>query len=80
MCDGPCKTANEESLARDEGGCCTPQLREVTYKTVHGCQLRTTPVTATNFFRPWMQLSAEPLSSEGGHGSVCDDQAARRTT
>ena len=42
MCDGPCKTANDESLARDEGGGRTPPLREATYKTVQGCLLRTT--------------------------------------
>ena len=48
MCDGPCKTADEESLARDEGGGRTPPLREATYKTagVQGCLLRTTPATA----------------------------------
>ena len=46
MCDGPCKTANDESLARDEGGGRTPALREATYKTVQGCLLRTTPATA----------------------------------
>ena len=50
MCDGPRKTANDESLARDEGGGRTPLLREATYKTVQGCLLRTTPATATNFF------------------------------
>ena len=27
MCDWPCKTANDESLARDEGGGRTPPLR-----------------------------------------------------
>ena len=51
MCDGPRKTANEESLARDEGGGRIPLLREATYKTVQGCLLRTTPATATKFFR-----------------------------
>ena len=46
MCDGPRKTANDESLARDEGGGRIPLLREATYKTVQGCLLRTTPATA----------------------------------
>ena len=50
MCDGPCKTADDESLARDEGGGRNQPLREATYKTVQGCLLRTTPATATNFF------------------------------
>ena len=50
MCNGPRKTANDESLARDEGGGRIPLLREATYKTVQGCLLRTTPATATNFF------------------------------
>ena len=49
MCDGPCKTADDESLARDEGGGRNPPLREATYKTVQGCLLRTTPATATKF-------------------------------
>ena len=52
MCDGPRKTANDESLARDEGGGRIPRLREATYKTVQGCLLRTTPATATKFFFP----------------------------
>ena len=47
MCDGPRKTANDESLARDEGGGRKP--RKATYITVQGCLLRTTPVTATKF-------------------------------
>ena len=50
MCDGPRKTANDESLARDEGGGRIPLLRVATYKTVQGCLLRTTPATATKFF------------------------------
>ena len=37
MCDGPRKTANDESLARDEGGGSIPRFREATYKTVQGC-------------------------------------------
>ena len=49
MCNGPCKTATDESLARDEGSRRTPPLREATYKTVQGCLLRTTPATATKF-------------------------------
>jgi len=49
MCDGPRKTADDESLARDEGGGRIPRLREATYKTVQGCLLRTTPATATKF-------------------------------
>ena len=50
MCAGPHKTANDESLARDEGGGRIPRLREATYKTVQGCLLRTTPATATVSF------------------------------
>ena len=49
MCDGPRKTANDESLARDEGGGRIQRLREATYKTVQGCLLRTTPATSTKF-------------------------------
>ena len=51
MCDRPCKTANDETLARDEGGGRIPPLREATYKTVQGCLLRTTPATPTIIFR-----------------------------
>ena len=74
------KSANDESLARDEGGGRNLFMEVATYKTVQGCPLRMTPATANHFFfRLWMQLCAEPPSSEGGHGGVYDDQAARRT-
>ena len=77
---GYIKSANDESLARDEGGGRNLFMEVVTYKTVQGRRLRMTPATANQFFRLWMQLCAEPPSSEGGHGGVYDDQAARRTT
>ena len=70
MCDGPCKTANDESLARDEGGGRNLFMEVATYKTVHGRRLRMTPATAKHVSRLWMQLCAEPQSSEGGHGDV----------
>ena len=41
------KTANDELLARNEGGGGSPSMRNATYKTVQGCQLRKTPATAT---------------------------------
>ena len=76
MCDGPCKTANDESLARDEGGGRTPLLRDATYKTVQGCLLRTTPATATIIFL--RAITSRPGSttstSEGGVG-MCDPGA-----
>ena len=77
---GYIKSANDESLARDEGGGRNLFMEVATYKTVQGRRLRMTPATANHFFRLWMQLCAEPPSSEGGHGGVYDDQAARRTT
>ncbi len=63
----PGKSANDESLARDEAGGSNQHLQDanVTYKTVQGRQLRMTPAMATLFSRPLMQLRAEPLSSEG---------------
>ena len=57
----PGKTANDESLARDEGGSRNPQ-------TEQGRQLRMTPATATIFSRLWMQLCSEPPSSKGDTG------------
>ena len=77
---GYIKSANDESLARDEGGGRNLFMEVATYKTVQGRRLRMTPATANHFFRLWMQLCAEPPSSEGGHGGVYDDQAARITT
>jgi hypothetical protein len=44
------KSANDESLARDEGGGSNLFMELVTYKTVQGRQLRMTPATATFFF------------------------------
>ena len=74
---GYIKSANDESLARDEGGGRNLFMEVVTYNTGQGRRLRMTPATANHFFsRLWMQLCAEPPSSEGGHGGVCDDQAA----
>ena len=79
---GYIKSANDESLARDEGGGCALFMEVATYKNIQGLRLRmtVTPATANTFFRLWMQRCAEPPSSEGGHGGVYDDQAARRTT
>ena len=73
---GYIKSANYESLVRDKGCGSNLFMEVVTYKTVQGHQLRMTPATATIFF----PLCAKPPSSEEGHGGVCDDQAARRTT
>jgi hypothetical protein len=58
---GYIKSANDESLARDEGGGRKARnlfMEVVTYKTVQGRQLRMTPATATFFSRLWMQLRA----------------------
>ena len=74
------RSANDESLARDEGGDRNLFMEVATYKTVQRRQLRMMPATAKHFYRLWMQLCAEQPSSEGGHRGVCDDQAARRTT
>ena len=72
---GYIKSANDESLARDEGGGRNLFMEVVTYKTVQGRQLRMTLATAT-FFRPWMQLRAGPSSSKGEHVRAYDIQAA----
>ncbi len=64
---GYIKSANDESLARDEVGGSNLFMEVVTYKTVQGRQLCMTPATATFFPRPWMQLRAGPSSSEGEH-------------
>ena len=55
---GYIKPANDESLARDEGGGRNLFMEVVTYKAVQGRKLRMTPATATFFSRPWMQLHA----------------------
>ena len=73
---GYIKSANDESLARDEGGGRNLFMEVVTYKTVQGRQLRMTPAAATFFSRPWMQLRAGPTSSEGEHERAYDIQAA----
>ncbi len=46
---GYIKSANDESLARDEGGGHNLFMEVVTYKTVQGRQLRMTPAIATFF-------------------------------
>jgi hypothetical protein len=48
---GYIKSANDESLARDEGGGRNLYMEVVTYKTKQGRQLRMTPATAP-FFSP----------------------------
>ena len=77
---GYIKSANDESLARDEGGDRNMFMEVVTDNTAQGRRLRMTPATTNNFFRLWMQLCAEQPCSKGEHGGVYDDQAARRTT
>jgi hypothetical protein len=52
------KSANDKSLARDEGGGRNLFMEVVMYKTVQGRQSRMTPLNATFFSRPWMQLHA----------------------
>ena len=71
-CRSRIKSANDESLARDEGGGHNLFMEVATHKTIQGRRLR---MTQTIFFRLWMQLCAEPPSSEG-HGGVYDDRAA----
>jgi hypothetical protein len=54
---GYIKSANDESLVRDEGGGCNLLIEVLTYKTIQGCQLRMTLEKATFiFFSLWMQL------------------------
>ena len=79
---GYIKSANDELLTRDEGDSSNLFMEVVTYKTAQGRQLCMALATAKHFPRLWMQLCAEPPSSEGGHGpgGVYDDPAARRTT
>ena len=48
---GYIKSANDESLARDEGGGRNLFMEVATYKTVQGRRLRMTPATANQFFR-----------------------------
>ena len=55
---GYIKSANDESLARDEGGGRNLFMEVVTYKPVQGRQLRMTAATATFFPCPWMQRQA----------------------
>ena len=50
------KFANDESLAREEGGGHNVFMEVVTYKTVQGRQLRMTLATATIVFRVQNQL------------------------
>ncbi len=73
---GYIKSANDESLARDEGGGRNLFMEVATYKTVPGCRFRMTPATTT-FFRLWLQLCAEPPSCDGERGGVYELQAAR---
>ncbi len=63
---GYIKSANDESLARDEGGGHNLFMEVVTYKTVQGRQLRMTPATATLFSRP-CSCAQGKASSEGEH-------------
>jgi hypothetical protein len=74
---GYIKSANDESLARNEGGGSNLFMEVVTYKTIQGRQLRMMPPTATFFSRLYLQLRSGPPSSEGGHVCAYDIQAAR---
>ena len=47
---GYIKSANDESLARDEGGGRNLFMEVATYKTVQGRRLRMTPATANHSF------------------------------
>ncbi len=60
------KSANDESLARDEGVGSNLVMEVVTYKTVQGRQWRMTPATATFFSRQWMQLRAGTCELQRG--------------
>jgi len=66
---GYIKSANDESLARDEGGGRNLFMEVVTYKTVQGRQLRKTPATATIFLRSWRQLARDRQAPKG---STCE--------
>ncbi len=55
---GYIKSANDYTLACDEGGGSNLFIEVVMYKTVQGRQLCMTPATATFFSSLWMQLRA----------------------
>ncbi len=63
----PGKSANDESLARDEGGGSSQHKQDATYKTVQGRELRMTPATATIFPVRGCICAQGQASSEGEH-------------
>jgi hypothetical protein len=66
---GYIKSANDESLARDEGGGRDLFVEVVTYKTVQGRQLRMTPATA--IFFPSVDAAAR-RDRQAPKGSTCE--------
>jgi hypothetical protein len=72
---GYIKSANDESLAGDEGGCSNLFMEVVTYKTVQGRQLRMTPATAT-FFPSVDAVARRTIELRRGNVRAYDIQAA----
>ena len=83
VCSGPGKTAKDESLARDEDGGSISRLREALYKTAQGCQLRTTPATATSIFpvrgRSYAQNRRASKGSAGASAMIKQQEEPRDT-
>ena len=61
------RSANGESLARDDGGC-SNLFMEITDKTVQGCQLCMTTSDGNKGFCLWMQPYTDQPSSVGAWG------------
>ncbi len=69
---GYIKSANDESLARDEGSGRNLFMEVATYKPVQGCQLRMTPATATLFFQSVDAAVRTAQDHRAPKGSTCE--------
>ena len=65
---GYIKSANDESLARDEGGGRNLFMEVATYKTVQGRRLRMTPATANQFSVCGCSCAQNRRAPKGGMG------------
>ena len=66
---GYIKSANDESLARDEGGGRNLFMEVATYKTVQGRRLRMTPATANHFSVCGCSCAQNRRAPKGGMGA-----------
>ena len=66
---GYIKSANDESLVRDEGGGHNLFMEVVTYKTVQGRRLRMTPATANHFSVRGCSCAQNRRAPKGGMGA-----------